>query len=697
MFILPIIAYLLFLIIYFDKKKNIVESIVFSWLFVTLYTWIIMELFSAFKLLNTVTALIAWSTICIVLAIPVYKKKLLKKAIEHFKTEEKIKEYWKNHKVNLIGLFVFCLVICLFSVLRSQNLIDNLYHRLTKIMHWIQNGTVDYFATVTPAEIQYTKLTEYMNAQIYLLKGPDRFINLVQAGAYVCSGCCIYGISRKIGASFNFALLAAWIFLLTPMVIIETLTTQTDVVAGFYLLAFVYVLLDYIQADKLCMNREWALSAVCLSASVLFGYLAKPTVCFAMVIFFVWMCIVRIVKRDKFKILVQHIVIGGAVALILFIPGIIRDYEYKNMPSLTYAEKGNAAECVGVAVEKSIEVVSKTENAGIMFVAEADNNEESAETEKKIEDQRVDTTSDVDQVATNIKNPKEFIMVCIRNLAANSTSRCFPKINDLIVRFVEKCESVLNYSGYRYFRVLVKEGLGETSEPSPAIMFFLLISWLCVVMRVSKVKKQQFIYLLMGTLALIVQAGLMGYTWYRQRYLIGVMAVLCPAFVIVLENIYISIKMRSNIAIAMITICSLGTANTLSYEIPYIIFGFQGEKIHQYFIHDSNTELYYQLMLDYINEKGYTTVGMCGVPSYEYVFWQEIDNLERMEHINVNPTYFESGKLEDINFVPQCLIQETPSEYPLEEAVHCHGQWYVCDWQAMDENGRKYAVLVPIE
>ena len=68
-----------------------------------------------------------------------------------------------------------------------------------------------------------------------------------------------------------------------------------------------------------------------------------------------------------------------------------------------------------------------------------------------------------------------------------------------------------------------------------------------------------------------------------------------------------------------------------------------------------------------------------------------------MEHINVNPTYFESGKLEDINFVPQCLIQETPSEYPLEEAVHCHGQWHVCDWQAMDENGRKYAVLVPIE
>ena len=64
--------------------------------------------------------------------------------------------------------------------------------------------------------------------------------------------------------------------------------------------------------------------------------------------------------------------------------------------------------------------------------------------------------------------------MAIRNLAANATSRCFPKINDLIVRFVEKCESALNYEGgYRYFRVMLGENLGETSEPSPAIMYYI--------------------------------------------------------------------------------------------------------------------------------------------------------------------------------------------------------------------------------
>lgn len=690
MFILPVIAYLLFLIIYFDKKKNIIESIVTSWLFVTLCTWIIVEFFSVFKWLNTVTTVISWSAICIIFAIPVVKNKLIRKTINDCKADNNIREFWENHKGNLICLFLFCAVICLFSILRSQNLIDNLYHRLAKIMHWIQNGTVDYFATGTPAELQYTKLTEYMNAQIYLLKGPDRIINLVQAGAYVCSGCCVYGISRKIGASMKFALLSAWIYLLTPMVIIETLTTQTDVVAGSYLLTFVYYLLDYIQVDKLLMNRKWALSAVCLSASVLFGYLAKPTVCFAMVIFFVWMCVVRISKRDKFKILLQHIFIGVIVAILLFLPDAVRSYQYQNTPGLLYSAKENDQENIEVEIEKSIEVASETADAGISAVSEE-------KTVEDTEDQRVDNTTEADRVMSTAGDPREFIMVAIRNLAANATSRCFPKINNLFLRFVEKCEARLDYSGYRYFRVLVEEGLGETSEPSPAIMFFLVISWVCVVMRISKLHKEQFWYLFFATVALTVQAALMGYTWYRQRYLIGAMAVLCPAFAIVLENICISLRARLNLSVAMVTICSFGTANALSYEIPYIVFGFQGSNIHQYFIHDSNTELYYQLMLDYVNDKGYETVGMYGIVSYEYVLWQGIDNLERMEHVCVNPTYYECAKLEDTEFMPECIVEEIPAEFPIEEYVCCHGQWYVCDWQATDENGRHYAVLIPYE
>lgn len=668
MFVLPILAYLLFLAVYFDRKRNIVESIVTAWLFITLYTWVSVELFSIFGLLNTVTALLAWGVLCIGLAVYFIKKSLFSRTVTYFRTEQRIIDFWKEHKVNLICMLVFCTVIGLLAVLRSQNLIDNLEHRLPKIMHWIQNGRVDYFATTIPGENNYTKLIEYMYAQIYLLMGPDRLINLVQIGAYLCSGCCIYGISRKLGASCSFAFLAVWIYFLAPMIIIEVFTAQTDVAAGAYLLAFVYFLLDYIHADRLRMDKEGALSAVCLSASVMFGYLSKPTVCFAMVVFFPWMCIVRIVKMDKLKVLLQYILVGGVVAVILLLPDAVRDYRYHQIPSVLYNET------------TSVTDTDVDTNIG---------------DEDIVEDQRVDTVEISDSVVANLLQPKEFVIVCVRNLAANATTRCFPKVNEWLTRFVEKCESFLNYSGgYRYFRVMVESGVGETSEPSPAIMFFTLFAWICVIIRISRINKEQFVYLLLATLSMIVQAGLMSYTWYRQRYLIGAMAVLCPAFAIVLEKIIISVRTKLYIAVAMATVCCFGVLNMLCYEIPYIISGLNSGELHQYLLHDESAELYYRLMLDYVNENGYETVGTYGFVSYEQILWRKIRNLERMEHMNVNPLYYECAKLEDKEYRPQCIIEEMPEVFELAETLECNGQEYVCVWKAIGDNGRNYAVLV---
>ena len=54
------IVYFLFLAVYFNRKKNIVESVVVSWLFVTLYTWLVVELSSLFGALSTVTVFLSW-------------------------------------------------------------------------------------------------------------------------------------------------------------------------------------------------------------------------------------------------------------------------------------------------------------------------------------------------------------------------------------------------------------------------------------------------------------------------------------------------------------------------------------------------------------------------------------------------------------------------------------------------------------
>lgn len=648
MFLLPICAFLIYILIYYHKRKNMVESVIAAWLFLTGYTWLTTEILSVFNLLNVPAVAICWGVGCIGLFF--YAAKLqIWAGIKKFVEDIRNKRY--KMEANMVCAIAFCTIISVMAVLRSQNLVDNLYHRLPRIMHWIQNGNVRQFATGTLMEIHYPQLIEYMNMHIYLLSGSDRLISMVQAGAYICSGCCIYGIGRKLKASSKFAWVGVWIYFLIPITIIETVTTQTDVVAGVYLLIFLYFLMDYIGADKLAMDKQGVMSAVHMSASVIFGYLAKPTVCFAMIVFFVWMCVVRMIKRDKFSVLLQYTLIGFAVALILFTPSFVRRYRYDHIPAVTVYD-GNS----------------------------------------ELQDVRGDNGS---MVLERLCSPRAFTVIAVQNLAANSTSRCFPKINNLLARIVEKCGKLLNYTTERRFRVLVGANLGETSEPSPAIMFFLFSAWLVVIIRMSRIGRTQFIYLLCATIGLIFQAGLMEYTLFRQRYFIGVMAVLCPTFSVVLEQLRFSVDTKAKIATAAIVISCFGTINTLTYELPYTIFGLQGDKIYGYFIGDE-AELYYRELLSYINGNKYHTVGMSGTIPYEYVLWQGIDELERMEHVNVALEGYDSAKLEDEGFIPDCIVIARSKEYiELGEQMECHGVTYVCDWRARDdEKEENYAVMI---
>lgn len=653
MFLMPLCAFLMYILIYYHRRKNMVESVITAWLFLTGYTWLITEVLSAVNLLNVLAVAIFWGGACIGLLFYFVRLQIW---IEINKFVEDLRN--KRYKMgsNLVCAIVFCTLITVMAILRSQNLIDNMFHRLPKIMHWIQNGNVDQFATGTLMELHYAQLVEYMNMHIYLLSGSDRLMSIIQAGAYICSGCCVYGIGRKLNASSKFAWFGVWIFFLIPIVVIETVTTQTDVVAGVYLLSFVYFLMDFIGADKLKIDRQGVMSVVYMSASVIFGYLAKPTVCFAMVVFFVWMCVVRMIKRDKLSVLLQYALIGSAVALILFMPSTVRRYRYDRIPDVIVSDGDSVLDN-----EKDLSM-----NDGSM-------------------------------VLERVSSPRAFTLIAVQNLAANSTTRCFPKMNNLLTRMVKKCEELLNYTTEQQFRAAVTLGssLGETREPSPVIMLFLFVVWLAVIIRISRIGRIQFIYLFCATIGMILQAGLMEYSLFRQRYFIGVMAVLCPAFSVVLEQIRFSVETKAKIVTAAIVISCFGTINALMYELPYTVFGLRGDKLYGYFLGDE-TELYYRELLSYINNNKYHTVGMSGTIPYEYVLWQGIDQLDRMEHVNVALEGYDSAKLEDEEFMPDCIVIARSKEYiELGEQMGCHGVTYVCDWRARDdERENSYAVMI---
>ena len=281
-------------------------------------------------------------------------------------------------------------------------------------------------------------------------------------------------------------------------------------------------------------------------------------------------------------------------------------------------------------------------------------------------------------------------MSCIQNLGMNASTRCFPQINRLITKVVYKCAAMLDYvfPPIGDFWIFVDNGeLGETNEPSPAIMLFWMLAWGGIIFRFSKISKEQLIYLLCATVSMIIQSGLMGYTYYRTRYLLGVMAVLCPVFAAVVQGISRNNVIKQKVATILIVISSFGVVNALTYEIPYIIDGFKGEKIHQYFVNNNEPEFYYDQMSRFANENRYTKVGIAGTIQYEYVLWQNIDNLERLEMVNV-----EDGALsqyEDREYI----FEESREEIKLGDGLICHGSEYECVWADFGNN-RYYTAFV---
>ena len=643
------------------------EAVADAWLAITIYTWLSVEILSAFEKWNKWTVLAAWLTICVVFGIIFIKNHIWERIKKQAYDENGIINRVTGYKGYIITWFIFVLFVSLTALLRGQNLIDNLTHRLPRIMHWIQNESVKYFATSSERQVQLSSLVEYMNAQVYLLGGCDRLIKLVQVGAYVCSGIMIFGISRKLGVNYKLSFVSSWIYSLIPMAIIETYTTQTDTVAALYLLIFVYLILDFIRTDNLVMNKRGVFSAIRLSACVLAGYLSKPTVCFIMLVFFLWMCIIRLWKKDKLTELFKYAIVGGITAAILFSPSYIRNYQaYKvEVSSLeeinSVQEKEDDSVAENIAVEKAAEPVEANQRL----------------------------------VVNSLRSPKRFIMSCVQNLGMNASTRYFSQFNQLIFKVVYKCADIVNYTfpPEGDFWILADGGgIGETSEPSPAIMLFWAFTCVIVILGVSRLNKEQRIYLLCATAGMIVQSGLMGYTYYRTRYLLGAMGVLCPIFVATIQEMRVTEDIKQKIATTLVVISAFGAVNALSYEIPYAIDGLKGEKIHQYFVNNNEPEFYYDQMSRFANENEYTKVGIAGTIQYEYALWQTIDNLERLEMVNVEDSVL--SKYEDREYIPECIFEESEEEIKLGDELACHGVKYECVWADFGNN-RYYTAFTP--
>lgn len=206
---------------------------------------------------------------------------------------------------------------------------DSMTYHLTRIAHWAQEKSVAHYATADVRQLASPVLAEFVNLQVYLFhRGEDNWLNLLQYGSFVTNGALVYYITGKICQKEERKIpwLSVLLFASMPIAFGEALTTQVDHFSTMFLLLYVYFMLDLLKPEhSLELSKENISYVFLLSSCIGFGYLAKPSIMFAMVVFACWLLGVCIRRKDNGKDIVIMILMAAGLLLVILLPEMMRN------------------------------------------------------------------------------------------------------------------------------------------------------------------------------------------------------------------------------------------------------------------------------------------------------------------------------------------------------------------------------------
>jgi len=179
------------------------------------------------------------------------------------------------------ALAVVLLPTLLIAVVCPPNNLDSMTYHMTKVMHWIQNGSVAHYPTSGPRQLYLSPWAEFAIMHLQILSGGDHLANLVQWFAMCGSIVGVTLIAQELGASGRVQACSAIIVATLPMGILQATSTQNDFVVSFWLVCFVYF--------GLLLLQEWRPAyAVAAGAALGLAILTKGTAYIFALPFVVW-------------------------------------------------------------------------------------------------------------------------------------------------------------------------------------------------------------------------------------------------------------------------------------------------------------------------------------------------------------------------------------------------------------------------
>lgn len=216
--------------------------------------------------------------------------------------------------IGVVGLGFLCAlgtITLITAVLTPPNNFDSLTYHMARVAEWIQHQNVQFYPTAIPRQNHAMPLAEFVILHLQILSRSDRFANLVQWGSFLVAIAAVSVIVRELRGTQSAQLVSGLLTAMLPMAILQSSSTQNDLVVGGLCLAFCYFLL---QVSK---RRRW--SDVCFSSLALgLALLTKGTAYIYCAGIGLGIGVVNLFRRpgkEKGALLVRYLIIasGGLV------------------------------------------------------------------------------------------------------------------------------------------------------------------------------------------------------------------------------------------------------------------------------------------------------------------------------------------------------------------------------------------------
>jgi hypothetical protein len=204
---------------------------------------------------------------------------------------------------------VLVLAAALAAAMSPPNTPDVLSYHLPRQLMWLQQGSLDHFATVNQRELKMPPLSELVGLHLRALTGDDRLSNFPELAAYVLSIVAVSLLARRAGGGPRAQALAAFLWASIPMAYLEASSAKNDLILALWVtLAAGESLLPPGGSER------WPVHALALGCAVGLAWMTKATGFLFTAPMLVFLAVGAARSRDRRRSLAVALLVAMAIA-----------------------------------------------------------------------------------------------------------------------------------------------------------------------------------------------------------------------------------------------------------------------------------------------------------------------------------------------------------------------------------------------